>query len=341
MAKLWKRTRDENGQSQLHEIDLAQHTITAPTMIYLSGYLTTDKRPGFIAGGIKRLEELLRDKPELSSPPQIYAWSHTSLSNLFNVAAYNFRPQHTYSAASARLADGIIMPLVSENNAPLPAEEARKRLRNLTFFGYSAGTVVAQEAFNAAFQKMQKIGYKPEEARQLLHEIVLVSAGNISRPTQEKNRFTTLYLAASNDLIIRWKNRLWGPLQNLFAKYAQQLKIKSLSETSLLITAAVQKKMWEWHKTSDGTKEKRDIAPQFPAWTGVSSNHELPHYITQDDEHNAFSKIVLNALINATTRQEKPNALQLLEPISSFAPQEVSVYRERIAKAVAVNKSAL
>jgi hypothetical protein len=224
--------------------------------------------------------------------------------------------------------------MVAANGQPLPMAQAQKNLRNLTLFSYSAGTIVAQQIFNASVSLMQKNGYKEADARKLLQEIVLVSTGNMSRPTQEKNRFTTLYLAASNDIAVRWKNRLWAPLRNIFKRYARALTIRPLSDTSLLITAAAKKKFWEWKQTPAGTTEKKKIAPILPRWMSIRSYHELPHYITADDEHSPFSKIVLHALINACNRQNTMTPMDLLEPVTSHKPEEIRAYRERIQKAV-------
>jgi hypothetical protein len=340
MAKLWKKATDTNGKPQLQELDLSTLAITSPTIVYLSGFLTTDARPAYIDDGIQEMETLLRGHPELKTQPDIYVWSHTRLRNVFNIAAYNLSPQSAYSANAEKLAKGVIMPLVSDNGKPLPFEEAQRRLRNLTLFGYSAGTVVAQEAFNASMEMMEKIGYKPEDARKLMKEIVLISTGNMSNPNKEKSRFTTLYLAANNDLFVRWKNRIWNPLRSIFSRFARKLIIKPLSETSLLITAAIKRKHWHWRKTADGKRTREDISPQFPKWTLVFSNHELPHYITSDDDHNQFSKIALHALINAVNRKGTPEVMKLLEPATSHTPEEIAAYRERIAKALATKKAA-
>ena len=59
MAKLWKRTHDAAENSQMQEVDMSALVISSPTVIHLTGYLTTDRCNGFIAGGIKSLEELL------------------------------------------------------------------------------------------------------------------------------------------------------------------------------------------------------------------------------------------------------------------------------------------
>lgn len=218
MGKLWQRTINEQGKSQLQEVDLGNLRAEGPILVYLSGFLTNNNRPDYIAGGIKRMEELLKDRT--SARPQIYAWSHKGLSNLFNLAIYNMFPGSRSSQAGYDLASAIVMPLVSSGfsrkpdgaveGQPLPFETARKNLRNVTFFGYSAGSIVAQETFNASLKMMKAIGFKEEEARSALQEVVLLSAGTISRPSKERNRFSTVYLVASNDRINRFKNWVWG-----------------------------------------------------------------------------------------------------------------------------------
>lgn len=333
MAKLWQRSRTAEGVSQLSEIDLARLRITAPAVISLTGFSTSDNEPGLIAGAIKRIEELLGTQQKKEVPTEIYAWSHSGLRNIFNLAAYNLHPQHHASQAGYKLASGVIMPLVMTiTGAPLPVEEAKRNLRHITFFGYSAGTILAQECFNAAFEMMQKTGYQKKEAREILHEVVLVSAGNISRPSQEKNRFTTLYLVASNDKIIRAKNRIWRPLRTLFARYARNLTIKPLSETSLFISATVKKDSWEW-RTHEGKTWRQKIIPMIPSWTMIKSYHELPHYVTHDENLSQFAKIASYAITNAATRTGRMTPLELIAPPSTVPAPEADTYKARILRA--------
>lgn len=344
MAKLWQRSRTAEGKSQLNEIDLAQLRITAPALISLTGFFTTDGEPGFIAGAIKRMEELMAARQGTPAPVGLYAWSHTSLKNIFNLAAYNLRPQSRASEAGYKLAAGVIMPLVTQDftrgkngevtGTPLAAETAKRNLRNITFFGYSAGTILAQECYNAAFEMMQKTGFHKDEARDILHEVVLVSAGNVSRPSREKDRFTTLYLAASNDKMILLKNRIWRPLRTLFARYARNLTVKSLSKTSLFISAAVKKEMWEWSNNA-GEARKQKITPLLPSWTFIKSYHELPHYITHDENLSQFAKIVGYALTNATARTERLAPMDLIAPPPAVPENEAALYKARLRRAQA------
>lgn len=344
MAKLWQRSRTSDGKSQLHEIALDNLKIEKPSMIFLCGFFTTDDQPGFIAGGLKRLEQITANRPGAQTPVDLYAWSHTSLRNVFNLAAYNLRPQTRYSGPAEKLARGLILPLVAEGirdngdgsiaATPLPEDTARKNLRNITFFSYSAGTIVGQECFNASMKMMQQAGYTAEKARDLLQEVVMISAGNISRPSKEKNRFTTLYLIASNDRLIAAKNRIWRPLKTLFARFARRLNIKQMSGTSALISAAVTKAKWETVSRDNAADEKRRISPLFPSWTMVKSYHELPHYITTDENLNQFAKIVHYSATNAINRTAKLSPLALLEPPAGVPEQTAAAFRTKIRKAV-------
>lgn len=386
MAKLWQRTRDASGKSQLHDISLTDLRIEKPSVIFLSGYFTTDDQPGYIAGALKRLEEMMHNRPgyddlpandaapeqsplamgadgstptpaearrirNADKPVDLYTWSHTSLANIFNMAAYNVMPGSRASQPAQNLAQAVIMPLVAKDfgfdgngqmtGTPLPADEAKKNLRNITFFAYSAGTIVAQECFNASMKMMQKIGYTKDQARDVLHEVALVSTGNVSRPTKEKDRFTTLYLVASNDRIIRAKNRIWRPLKTLFARFARNLNIKALSATSAFISAAVTREKFEW-RMRDGKTWKEKIKPLIPSWTMIKSYHELPHYITHDENLSQFAKIVQYSLTNAINRAEGDGKtitpMQMLAPPNGVAAEEVASYNQKIAKAIVPEK---
>jgi hypothetical protein len=344
MGKLWQRTVGNDGQSQLQEVGLDGLKVAGPTLVYLSGFLTNNNRPDYIAGGIKRMEELLKDRT--AARPQIYAWSHSGLRNLFNLAAYNMFPGSRASKAGRDLASAVVMPLVSAQGKPLPLDEARQNLRNVTFFGYSAGSIVAQETFNASLKMMKAIGFKEPEARAALQEVVLLSAGTISRPSKERDRFSTVYLVASNDRINRFKNWIWGTLgtalRSAFGNYARdkkqkELTVRPLSETSLFISTSVRPSLYEWKYDADGNRAaKKEFPALYPKWTLRRSYHELPHYITTDDTNNSFARIALYTLINALDRTASVQPLRLLEPPAndtSSAEAQAS-YRARLQQAL-------
>jgi hypothetical protein len=340
MGKLWQRKADDKGKLRLQDISLTDLKITSPSVIFLTGMFTTDGSPAYVAGALKALRDIMDTRPGNKSPVDVYAWSHTSLKNVFNVAAYNMRPGKRFSPSAKSLARAVIMPLVADNfrldengvcaGTPLDPEVARKNLRNVTLFGYSAGTVVAQECYNAARSMMRDIGYADDTSKSLLNEVVLVSTGNVSRPSAEKDRFTTLYLAANNDLIIRMKNRLWRPLSTLFLRAVHSLNIKPLSDTSLLITATVSKKKTE--KRGDNLEAK--IRQSLPWWMLIDSNHELPRYITRDEELSQFAKIVQFSLTNAVARDTSLTPIELLNTPPGVEEKTAEAYSGKISRAL-------
>jgi hypothetical protein len=347
MSKLWYRTRGEDGASRLHEVNFSDFRVAGPTVIYLSGFLTTNGQPGFIAGALKRLEEMLGHRaPAVAHDATLYAWSHSSLANLFNMAAYNGFPSRAASRAGHVFARNLIMPLVAENlgwqggrpkGRPLPADVIRQNLRHLTLLTYSAGTVTVQESFNAAHKMMRQIGMKDAEIRDLLGEVVVISTGNVSRPSKEKNRFTTLYLVASNDIVVRVKNALWAPLRTLLSKmmfdHPDALRAEKLSPASLLVTARVGHSDWEWRLDAGGKSFKSQIKRLMPAWTLVNSNHELPYYITHDEKLSPFANIALYGLTNAVGRTQKLDIERLVAAPATRPAAEAAAYTAKMAVA--------
>ncbi len=348
MSKLWFRTRTAQGASQLNEVDLSTFTVTEPTVIYLSGFLTTNAQPGFIAGAIKRLEEMLGHRtPDEARPAKIYAWSHSSLANLFNMAAYNGMPATRSSKAGMIFARNVLLPLVARDitdhahgrisATPLDHDTARTNLRNLTLLTYSAGTVTAQESFNAAHKLMRQTGMDDATIRDLLGEVVVISTGNVSRATKEKNRFTTIYLVASNDIVVRAKNALWAPLRTLASKVMRQhpdaLRAEKIGDAALLVTARIDNAQWEWRLGPEGKTWRAKINRLLPAWTFINSNHELPYYITHDEKLTPFANIALYSLTNAIGRTRKLSVEDVIAPPASRPDAEAAPYRAKIAAA--------
>jgi len=331
MTKLWQKSRPKGQAPRAEEIDLQQLNISSPTIIFLSGIFTTDNKPQNALDGIAEIENLIEGHSGIRQAPKIYALTHKNLRNIFNVVAYNAHPDHAYSKAAEKISKAVILPLVlDDKKQPLPEEKAAQNLCHVTLVGYSAGTVFGQEMFNAALKQMTQAGYAENKARDLLGEVVLISMATVSRPMREHGRFTTIYLAATNDIAVRLKERIWNPLRRIFRKATEELVIRPLSQTSLLITAAVHSKMWHWHQTPDGTTQKKDITPLLPRWMRIRSHHEMPHYTSADHDHSPFARIVLTSLVNALNRVGKMDVRHLLAPPDHDTTPENTLYKNRI-----------
>lgn len=344
--------------AQIRCVDLTGVKIKGTTLVYLSGFLTNNDRNDYVLGSIKRMEELFRDRPEVKTQPEVYAWSHTDLKNLFNLAVYNTFPNSRSSQAGYDLSAAVIMPLVADNftrdakgnvtGSPLPVAQARENLKNLTLVGYSAGSIVAQETFNASMKMMKKIGFAENVARDLMKDITLIAVGNVSRPSKEINRYTTITLVASNDLIMRAKNWVWGTLGTTLKrlkeylllrgwnKNKKELTIRPLSESSLFISASVRKSLYEWNYDKDGARlNKRPFDPLLPEWTLIRSYHEIPHYTTMDKNNNGFACIAHHALVNAFNRTRRLTPQELIMPTEghTHTPEQLAEYVGRVRNA--------
>jgi hypothetical protein len=183
---------------------------------------------------------------------------------------------------------------------------------------------------------MKKIGYSEADVREALHEVVFIAAGAPSRYTKEKNRFTTISLLASNDRMMRGKNWIWSAvgtmLRTIFTAYGKKQKPMSfhkLSDTGMIVTAPVRSSLYEWKYNEQGERiGKQPFKPLYPKMSMRRSYHELPHYITQDENNNAFANIAKTALTNAVTRTERLTPLQLIE-----AQKPTEQYKQKIAAA--------
>ncbi len=343
MGKLWRRAKqDEVAAHGLQQVDLDTLRLEKPAVIFLTGFFTYDDTPQHIRAAFKGINELM-NATEQGRQADTYVWSHAGLKEIFNLAAYEAFPAKRASENGYDLSRGVIMPLVAKDfkmdadgnvtGTPLPPDEARRNLRNVTFFAYSAGTITAQECFNASVRMMKQVGYSDKDARDVLHEVALVSVGVMSRPGAEKNRFTTLYLEATNDRIVSMKNRMWTPLRAVFDWFAKKLKIKTLSPHSAIITGPVKKKDRET-RMQDGKPVQKEIKGMLPKWFPFKSNHELPRYVTEDEDVSPFARIVQFSLGNAVARDRLLPPLDLLPPPAGTPQAEADAYRAKIATAV-------
>ena len=364
MPKLWEKTGDAKNNSDLVEVDQSKLAISKPTVIFFPGQMTTETREELVS---KNLHEVKKVFSDMLEPPPVYLWScqdqnvpqkklslsfifrfavHdltlrllppppiNELSTLFRIAVYTTSFRRTSFSVAKDQAKKLIMPLVTTaEGKPLPFDEAQKNLRNLTFIGYSIGGFTVQELYNAARGLMRKAGYKKKDTRKLLQEIVLLNLGGFAEPRKEKNRYTAISLVYNDDSMLRARERLFHPLRRIFSHFSRRLKIKQLSETSILVSATA---MGKWR---DRRKQpQKDIIEnvQLPRWRRKAFNHFFADYANTDDNSNQFSRIAQYVLMNAVNRKDtvKPGDL-LKAPATLEKTPEVARYERKIVQAYA------
>jgi len=362
MPKLWKKTGNAKNNSDLVEVDSSPLVISRPTVVFFPGQMTRDNVQDIVSKDLNKVNSLFADMPQ---PPQVYLWSHPAhaipankslldtfkgvadyltrhklpplddndLSAMQRLLAYEASFQHSTTDLAREQAQKLIMPLVTDKQGkPLPFDTARKNLRNLTFLAYCIGNLYVQELYNAALVMMQFSGFRPDDTRKLLSEIVLVSFGSVAEPKEERDRYTTISLIHNDDSMLHKKDQWLHPLRSIFARFDRRLKIKELSESSLLVTATVMTSQ------IDRNKHNEVIAGvHLPPWQKDAFNHFMSDYVNNDDNTSQVSRIVQYSLINAVSRTGtvRPMSLMKAPPVAGKTP-ETARYDRKIATAFQV-----
>jgi hypothetical protein len=362
VSKLWEKTGTAKNNSDLVEVDQSKLDLSKPTVVFFPGQLTNESAPDFISKDLNEVKELFRDMPE---QPQVYLWSHphknhpkkkfslswifsaavhrlsfgripeapiNELSAVFRLAAYTVTGQRSTTSLAREQARKLIMPLVTDaNGKPLPFEQAQKNLRKLTLVGYCIGNLSVQEVFNGALSLMKKSGFKKKDARNLLKEIVLVSFASFAEPQAEHHRYTTVSLIHNDDSMLRKRERLFHPLRRIFSHFSRRLRVKQLSDTSVLISGTNMGKWWDRKKPAQ--KEVIEDV-RLPAWRKDAFNHFMSDYVNTNDKASQFSRIVQYSLINAVSRTDTVKPVELLKaPAAVDKTAETASYERKITAA--------
>ena len=352
MNKLWRTDVSTDGTSEIVELEPGKMQVDKPTVVFFSGVSTTKSGQHFVKGAIDHVEQMLGGRENgLSDQANVYAWQYkTKKSNFKNSFNYNCFPDRFFSKDAAKFIYEFMLPLLANDfdynvkkkkisGTKRAFKDVEKDFNNLTFLAYSYGSVFSQEVYNGTKKTMIDLGYSPKQARLLLSKIHLISMGAISRPMKEVNRFTSICMVATNDRISKHKGRIWWSLGELFARAARKLTIKPLSKRSAYISAPVQKDLFTPKQDKEGNIVMRNIRHIFPKWWPRHSYHELPHYTTDRDFDNEFSKIARFALNNCVQRKTALTPKKMIAPVDPlvgnkrYSNEEKAVYKMRVAAA--------
>jgi hypothetical protein len=361
MPKLWEKTGNAKNNSDLVEVDSSKLAIKEPTVVFFPGLLTNDNNTNFASMDLNYIKNLLSGLPK---PPKVYLWSHPDLSNehklslssIFRDAVHNLSAhllpsppandasafirylrytltcQHSYTAIAKDQAQKLIMPLVTTpEGKPLRLPLAQRNLHNLTLVAYCIGNLSVQELYNASKKLMEQTGYTARESQKLLQEIALISFASYAEPTKEGHRYTTLSVIQNDDRLLGDRDRFLHPMRKIFAHFNRQLKIKQISDTSVLVTATV---MGEWKDRNKKVQDETIAGVRLPAWHKGAFNHFMSDYVNSDDQHSQVSRIVQNALLNAVTRKRSVTPLELLRAPTSLDAATKYSYLRKIQRAM-------
>lgn len=334
--KIWKK--NEPG-SAAQDVAFKSITIDRPTLVFFSGFMSFHSGTKTTFSRLKIFEKMLqKDGVTNKSDYQVFTATYKNKSTLFNALSYCGYKNYA-SKTSQYFVDSVIMPLVlNEDGAPRDKKTAANNLRNLTLGGYSVGTVIVQELYNAATKSMVKAGFSKKDTKELLGDVVCISMGTMSTPSRERKRFKTVYMVGTNDRLANIKNKVFEASQALkkrFNRTVRDLRISRIADNALIIRAEVNNDMTEpYIDKADGQKKWRPIRKLYPETYRYDSGHELSHYISEDDNQAPFSRICRFVLTNAIDRDGDVTIDSLIQPYDEVRTKPYArKYNDRIKAA--------
>ncbi len=314
--KIWKKNE---ANTAAEDVAFESITIDRPTLVFFSGFMSFHSGTKTTFSRLKIFEKMLqKDGVKNKTDYQVFTATYKNKSTLFNALSYCGYKNYS-SKTSQHFVNSVIMPLVlDEHGAPRDKVEVSINLRNLTLGGYSVGTVIVQELYNASTRSMVKAGFSKKDTKELLGDVVCISMGTMSTPSREGKRFKTVYMVATNDRFANIKNKVFEASQALKKKFnrtIRDLRISRIADNAIIIRAEVNNNMTEpYIDKIDGQKKWRPIRKLYPETYRHDSGHELSHYISEDDNQAPFSRICRFVLANAIERDSNVTIDSLIQP---------------------------
>jgi hypothetical protein len=182
-----------------------------PTLIYFGGMHAMSEQQGYIDRVMTRLgrfvspqEYSLKDFDIVTVTYANGAATHKTA----NIYAYQDNPKEFYSAQAKYFVDVGILPLIAtmgEGGMPERFPDAKQLEHNLSMLsiiGYSYGTLYVQEFRNALKDKLNDLGYAPEEAQVAINSVGALNLGSVAKvvdKTMDGGDFIQVHDVGDND----------------------------------------------------------------------------------------------------------------------------------------------
>ncbi|MBY0355769.1 MAG: hypothetical protein K2Q12_08590 [Rickettsiales bacterium] len=134
-------------------------------------------------------------------------WMTDHTGRTIDVMRYMRKPNDYFSRDAKDFADAMLLPVFKEGDEWLPLPDIATRLRCLTFFGDSYGSIFAEQIANYLKFKL-KDDFTPPQINSLLSTIVLIAASNIPKRTADARKaqvgnYTGIYFEGKGDHFIQ------------------------------------------------------------------------------------------------------------------------------------------
>ena len=181
-------------------------TIDKPTIFAiaaLDSYSDNDAN-----GMAKRVQMLLGRSNTYTKDVQIIGAHQLGHLNMARAIRYHNEMaamgQYIYPPGLMEFAKKQLQPLVTEGEPPqkIDVETACRRMRNITFFTHSSGTVAVDEIGNALCDIMEKVGYTDDEIARITSQAAAVNIAGVASFGRSRSSFSTVNLVNLSDTLI-------------------------------------------------------------------------------------------------------------------------------------------
>lgn len=216
---LYSRDKDKTGKHTLRQLDFSDLDFSKPILVSLPGGGAFGGNERSTSGMIKATEYILgRD---LAQGTQIASVKYPSLLRMaFNFVRHKIQPDTYSSPFAQQLFNGLVLPLLMDQNAPNAPDgrpmvtrnrgedfdQMLKKLNKITLFAYSAGTWVAQGICNMMNRSMKDLGYSDKEIKQAVGSVHLMAVGSVAKVVnsrEDRHSFTSVFIRGGNDVVAR------------------------------------------------------------------------------------------------------------------------------------------
>lgn len=199
------------------------------------------------------------------------------------------RPNDYFSKDANEWTENLLIPaLKDEEGKWLPVHKIQARLRHLTLFGDSYGSIFAEQIANCLQEKMKNAGISDTDIARVLKSIVLVAASNIPQRTSDANgyqvgHYSGIYLEGNQDHFIQGS-------RHMNSTHLQRMSRSMMRRTSHAVEEEPYVEQWlKDFSLNDSTAYT--ILPHDEGRDGQDDRTKLP---PEDKSSLAFTRVIKN-----------------------------------------------
>lgn len=304
--KLWRKTRDEQGNSRLTEVTALDQIDTSKPVVFV--FPTTESRNGSpmcahrAAGAVKCVNNILKQEEKNPTAEVLVVTYDESVSHLKRMKM-NKQMDRAKDRDAEAFVKSYLHPLVEQN-------------ASISLFGISYGSIFAEAVRASYIRHAREQGKEDNGIRNELGNIYAVTIANISRATTPRAKgrdgtldYSSISFSFANDLTARVNNP--GFRKSIPAGHTRDnITIAPLSGNRLHVIGNAPRQMSQWKKSEEGME--LEVVRNTSRIPGLRTNH-VPQFFLMTGGDGGLYPLVERALHNAVNRQGSPSVQSLME----------------------------